>query len=563
MNIFKKVILTVSIGLLSLVGYSQQETINVGTSPNSGTGDPLRTAFQKTNTNFTYLFTKIDTIDNRLDAIDDSISALRNDIVIGGSGTVTTISVVNTNGLSGTVANPTTTPTITLIPDTISKFKTQTQARADTVKLHNQIVNKVDLTTNQSVAGEKTFSDTSKFSKTILVGKKMAIGSDSANAELTIYKNLYASARIYSGDNGTSSFDFFEGTPTLNPIRDGFKVKYDGTNNTLKIHAVETLTEYETRGLSILRGSGFIGIGTTNPQSRLHIASGVNSTTQFQMTGASTNLYLTPESDRFRFSNIASGKSIAFETGGSEVFRINSNGRLGIKTASPDSVLGVVGGGKFSGGLKVDGTIQGGTVLINSGTMSDSSAITWKTARTIAQTYGGSSGDSYFRLYNSTTITPGDTSIRAKSFRTEGVQHYSLIDSMQTLTTVVKADTIYADKSLMIGDETDYIFANTENVMLDIATTKDTLIKSDSITILNSGNINTSGNISSVSIKCTQPSCSLTDNAPTQGELVTCLGSASTAGAGTMRTIVDSTSGEMYLISSNGTNWGFIELTIP
>jgi hypothetical protein len=33
-----------------------QQTINIGTNPNDGTGDPLRTAFDKTNDNFTELY---------------------------------------------------------------------------------------------------------------------------------------------------------------------------------------------------------------------------------------------------------------------------------------------------------------------------------------------------------------------------------------------------------------------------------------------------------------------------------------------------------------------------
>ena len=33
-----------------------QEIINVGTAPNDGAGDPLRTAFTKTNNNFSQLF---------------------------------------------------------------------------------------------------------------------------------------------------------------------------------------------------------------------------------------------------------------------------------------------------------------------------------------------------------------------------------------------------------------------------------------------------------------------------------------------------------------------------
>lgn len=35
-----------------------QQIINVGVSANDGTGDPLRTCFQKTNSNFTELYTR-------------------------------------------------------------------------------------------------------------------------------------------------------------------------------------------------------------------------------------------------------------------------------------------------------------------------------------------------------------------------------------------------------------------------------------------------------------------------------------------------------------------------
>lgn len=33
-----------------------QQTINIGTAPNDGTGDPIRTAFDKANQNFTELY---------------------------------------------------------------------------------------------------------------------------------------------------------------------------------------------------------------------------------------------------------------------------------------------------------------------------------------------------------------------------------------------------------------------------------------------------------------------------------------------------------------------------
>jgi hypothetical protein len=52
-----------------------QQTINVGTSPNDGTGTPLRTAFQYTNSNFSELYT--------------AVGPSGNNIVVPGSATIT------------------------------------------------------------------------------------------------------------------------------------------------------------------------------------------------------------------------------------------------------------------------------------------------------------------------------------------------------------------------------------------------------------------------------------------------------------------------------------------
>lgn len=38
------------------------ETINIGSAPNDGTGDPIRTAYSKCNTNFTELFNRAQTV---------------------------------------------------------------------------------------------------------------------------------------------------------------------------------------------------------------------------------------------------------------------------------------------------------------------------------------------------------------------------------------------------------------------------------------------------------------------------------------------------------------------
>ena len=62
-----------------------QQTINVGAAPNDGTGTPLRTAFQYTNSNFTELYT--------------AVGPSGNNIVVPGSATITGDLTVNTNVL--------------------------------------------------------------------------------------------------------------------------------------------------------------------------------------------------------------------------------------------------------------------------------------------------------------------------------------------------------------------------------------------------------------------------------------------------------------------------------
>lgn len=55
-----------------------QQYINVGDAPNDGLGDPIRTAFQKTNTNFTQLFSATGNIANVITVTGDGISVTGN-----------------------------------------------------------------------------------------------------------------------------------------------------------------------------------------------------------------------------------------------------------------------------------------------------------------------------------------------------------------------------------------------------------------------------------------------------------------------------------------------------
>jgi hypothetical protein len=68
-----------------------KQTINVGTSPNDGTGTPLRTAFQYTNSNFSELYT--------------AVGPSGNNIVVPGTATITGDLTVDTNVLKVDTSN--------------------------------------------------------------------------------------------------------------------------------------------------------------------------------------------------------------------------------------------------------------------------------------------------------------------------------------------------------------------------------------------------------------------------------------------------------------------------
>lgn len=87
---------------------------------------------------------KVDTIYRNLDSIIFKINGIRYSFKdssgTSSGGTVTSVSVVTANGISGTVANATTTPAITLQVDTISKFATRKQL-LDSIDRINTAIN--------------------------------------------------------------------------------------------------------------------------------------------------------------------------------------------------------------------------------------------------------------------------------------------------------------------------------------------------------------------------------------------------------------------------------------
>jgi hypothetical protein len=110
----------------------------------------------------------------------------------GGSGTVTSVSVITTNGISGTVANSTTTPAITLQVDTISKFATRKQL-LDSIDRINTAIN-----TKQETLISGTNIKTVN-SNSILGSGNITVSGDSSS--LSGLKNATTASTLANGTN--------------------------------------------------------------------------------------------------------------------------------------------------------------------------------------------------------------------------------------------------------------------------------------------------------------------------------------------------------------------------
>jgi hypothetical protein len=152
-----------------------QQVINIGSSPNDGTGDPLRTAFDKCNDNFTELYSGGG----------------------GGSGSVSSVSVVAANGVSGVVANPTTNPAITLALGAITPATVNGIAMLGAASPQLTVIGTSAVTGNNTgdqnlfskiaVAGEAdVVPDSPTDTLTLVAGANVIISTNAANDEITI-----------------------------------------------------------------------------------------------------------------------------------------------------------------------------------------------------------------------------------------------------------------------------------------------------------------------------------------------------------------------------------------
>lgn len=153
--------------------------VNIGTTANDGTGDPLRTAFQNVNSSLTYLDGKV------------------------GAGTVSSVSVTSNNGITSSVANPSTTPSITLGLGAI------TPTSVNGITLSGSATPSVAVTGSSTLSGTNT-GDQNLFS-TIAVAGQSSVVADSTSDTLT----------LVAGSNVTITTDATTDTITISSTGGG------------------------------------------------------------------------------------------------------------------------------------------------------------------------------------------------------------------------------------------------------------------------------------------------------------------------------------------------------
>ena len=189
----------------------------------------------------------------------------------------------------------------------------------------------------------------------------VGIGVSPSNATLDVLGNastvaLAARGRsadnlsgiVFRSNNGATEYAYFQGGPTFLAT---------GVNGAERMR---------------IESSGNVGIGTSSPATRLHVAGGSLTMGAFGGEGGEIQLHNTvggsgvgldvDGSNNFRVFNVSNTATI-FYTNATERARITNDGNFGIGTSSPSARLDVTGGANVTGRFSHPGNTAFGTVI--------------------------------------------------------------------------------------------------------------------------------------------------------------------------------------------------------
>ena len=185
---------------------------------------------------------------------------------------------------------------------------------------------------------------------------KVGIGCNAPSQKLAVAGDgLFTSDLTVQGDL-TVTGDFTCLDTTIS-VTSALSVQNAGTGPALIVNQTGSndIVDFRDDGTSVfyIEDGGFVGLGTTNPSSLLHLESAASPSLQLKDTTQGTTLKVFSQDSNAHLGTF-SNHPLVFDTNSSERMRILTNGNVGIGDSSPGHKLDVGGNINATGSYKLD-----------------------------------------------------------------------------------------------------------------------------------------------------------------------------------------------------------------